>query len=143
VTLSCRTEQATPFGERCGQLPAVSRTEERPHALPRCSVRTSDRTIELRLARPSEAEAIRRLAELDSSPELTGQVVIALINGDAVAGLSLVDQRVVANPFVPSGEAVALLRLRAEHLSGPPTHRKLPRVRRPRAAKAHRVIDGW
>jgi hypothetical protein len=84
--------------------------------------------IELRLAQPNEADLVRGLAELDSAPELTGQVVIALIDGDPVAGLSLVDQRVVANPFVATSEAVALLRLRAEHLSGAPA------VRRPRVA---------
>jgi hypothetical protein len=77
--------------------------------------------IELRLAHPDEADVIRRLAELDSAPELTGQVVIALLNGEAVAGLSLLDQHVVANPFVSTGAAVALLRLRAEQLSGAPT----------------------
>jgi hypothetical protein len=91
-------------------------------------------TIELRLAHPNEAEDVRRLAELDSSPPLTGQVVIALINGDAVAGLSLLDQHVVANPFVPTREAVALLRLRAEHLSGVGGTRKLRRVLRLRPA---------
>ena len=79
--------------------------------------------IELRLARATDTKVVRRLAELDSAPELTGEVVIALVNGDAVASLSLLDQRVVANPFVPTSEAVALLRLRAKHLS-PPSRRK-------------------
>jgi hypothetical protein len=91
-------------------------------------------SIELRFAHPNEAEDVRRLAELDSSPALTGQVVIALINGDAVAAMSLLDQRVVANPFVTTREAVALLRLRAEHLSDAPTHRKLRQVLRLRFA---------
>jgi hypothetical protein len=85
----------------------------------------SDAPVELRLARATETSVVRRLAELDSAPELTGEVVIALINGDAVAGLSLLDQRVVANPFVPTREAVALLRLRATHLSAPPRHKFL------------------
>lgn len=104
-------------------------TDERTHAIGRGSP-----TIELRFPYPNEARDVRRLAELDSSPALTGQVVIALINGDAVAGMSLLDQHVVANPFVPTREAVALLRLRAEHLSGAPTRRKLRRVLRLRSA---------
>jgi hypothetical protein len=83
----------------------------------------TDAPVELRLAGPTEASSVRRLAELDSAPELTGDVVIALVDGDAVAGLSLLDQRVVANPFVPTCDAVALLRLRAKHL-GAPTRRR-------------------
>jgi len=85
-------------------------------------------TIELRLADSSEAGAVRLLAELDSAPELNGPVVIALIDGDAVAGLSLLDQRVVANPFIPTCDAVALLRLRAKHLSSVPADRRRRRV---------------
>jgi hypothetical protein len=104
-------------------------TDERTHAIGRRLP-----TIELRFPHPNEARDVRRLAELDSSPALTGQVVIALIDGEAVAGMSLLDQQVVANPFVPTREAVALLRLRAEHLSSTPTHRTLRRVLRLRAA---------
>jgi hypothetical protein len=104
-------------------------TDERTHAIGGRSP-----TIELRFPHPNEARDVRRLAELDSSPALTGQVVIALIDGDAVAGMSLLDQHVVANPFVPTREAVALLRLRAEHLSSTPAHRKLRRVLRRRSA---------
>lgn len=112
----------------------LSDTDDGRNVIPGRSGKTSAPTIELRLAHPNDAAPVRRLAQLDSSPALTGQVVIALINGDAVAGLSLLDQRVVANPFVATREAIALLRLRAEHLSGAPTHRKLRRVLRPRPA---------
>jgi hypothetical protein len=90
--------------------------------------------IELRFARPDEADGVRRLAELDSAPELTGQVVIALLNGEPVAGLSLLDERVVANPFVSTREAVTLLRLRAEQLSDAPTHRSARLMLRLRSA---------
>ncbi len=112
----------------------LSGTAERQRSSPSRSGKTSAPTIELRLAHANEADVVRRLAELDSAPELTGQVVIALIDRDPVAGLSLLDQRVVANPFVPTREAVALLRLRAKHLSGAHTHRKLRRVLRLRFA---------
>lgn len=90
--------------------------------------------IELRFAHANEADVVRRLAELDSAPELTGRVVIALLNGEAVAGLSLLDERVVANPFVSTREAVALLRLRAEQLSGAATHRNARPMLRLRSA---------
>jgi hypothetical protein len=88
--------------------------------------------VELRLAGVDEADVVRRLAALDDARELEGPVMLALLDGDAVAGLSLRDDRVVANPFVHSREAVALLRLRAEHLSNPPVRgrlRRLPRLR--------------
>jgi hypothetical protein len=90
--------------------------------------------IELRFAHASEAAVVRRLAELDSAPELTGQVVIALLNGEPVAGLSLLDERVVADPFVPTTEPVALLRLRAEQLSGATPRRRARQVLRLRSA---------
>jgi hypothetical protein len=85
-------------------------------------------TMELRLVGSAEGRAVRRLAALDDAPELEGQVLLALIDGEAVAALSLRDQRVVANPFVPTRDAVALLRLRAEHLLGSSRRRRLPRV---------------
>jgi hypothetical protein len=54
----------------------------------------------------------------------------AVVGVEHVAGLSPLDQRVVANPFVPTREAVALLRLRAEHVPGAPTRRKSRRFLR-------------
>jgi hypothetical protein len=71
--------------------------------------------IELRLAHAAETHVLTRLAALDDAPELEGQVLLALIDGVAQAGLSLRDGRIVANPFVRTHEAVALLRLRAAH----------------------------
>jgi hypothetical protein len=91
-------------------------------------------SVELRLVSADTSQAVRRLADLDDAPELTGQVLLGLIGGDAVAGLSLDDRRVVANPFVPTSEVVALLRLRSEHLSDAPARRRWPRIRRLRLA---------
>jgi hypothetical protein len=88
--------------------------------------------IELRLADHDDADVLWRLAALDDARELEGPVLLAFIDGDAVAGLSLRDRRVVANPFVPTVHAVALMRLRSEHLSSAPVRRRrirLPRLR--------------
>jgi hypothetical protein len=90
--------------------------------------------VELRIADAGDAHVVARLAELDSARELEGPVLLALLDGDAVAGMSLRDGRVVANPFVPANQAVALLRLRAEHLSGAPARRRLRRLPRLRLA---------
>jgi hypothetical protein len=84
--------------------------------------------IELRLLCAHEARLVRRLAALDDAPALRGQILIALIGGQAVAALSLLDQRVVANPFLPTAESVALLRLRAGQLANGGTRSRFRRL---------------
>jgi hypothetical protein len=92
-------------------------------------------TIILRYATTADEPAIRRLAALDSAPALAGSVLVAAVDGQPVAALSLSDGRVVADPFRLTENAVALLRLRADHLGS----RRKPRRRwwtspRPRLA---------
>ena len=100
----------------------------------RLVVRERDpRAVELRAAHVRDAEALRRLAALDDAAELQGRVLLALIDGDPVAALSLHDGRVVANPFVATVETVALLRLRAEQM-GPARARRRLRIPRLRLA---------
>jgi hypothetical protein len=74
-------------------------------------------TIDLRLAGPHEYELVERLVILDEATPLDGPVLLALVDGRPVAALSLADDRVVADPFVATREAVTLLRLRARHLA--------------------------
>jgi hypothetical protein len=96
---------------------------------------THDATLALRTARADEGELVRRIADLDDAPPLEGDVLLALIDGEPVAALSLRDARLVADPFVPTAEAVALLRLRASHLSSRGrARRRWLRVLRPRVA---------
>jgi hypothetical protein len=84
--------------------------------------------IELRHLGAREDDLARRLAALDDAPELKGEVLAAFIGGQAVAALSLGDRRVVANPFVPTAEAVALLQVRAAQLSSDGPRRLRRRV---------------
>jgi hypothetical protein len=99
------------------------------------SVRASDPEPEasaaygLRLAHPDEAPVLRSLAALDSQPDLEGEVLLALLDGKPVAALSLSDRRVVATPFLPTNQAVALLHLRAQQLLGPRRQRRGWRTR--------------
>jgi hypothetical protein len=72
--------------------------------------------IELRLLGTHKAHLVDRLAALDDARALAGQVLVAVVGGQSVAALSLSDGRVVANPFIPTLDAVALLRLRREQL---------------------------
>ena len=91
--------------------------------------------VALRLAGPDEGHVVRRLASLDDAPPLAGQVLLAVVDGEAVAALSLSDGRVVANPFLPTEAAVGLLRLRAQHLSVKrPRRRRFRTILRPRFA---------
>lgn len=75
-------------------------------------------SVVLRMAGPADVRAVRQLAALDDAPPLRGAIMVARVDGEAVAALSLADDRVVANPFRLTQDAVALLRLRAEHLAG-------------------------
>lgn len=87
--------------------------------------------VVLRLARPDERDLVSYLAALDDAPAPHGRVLLALVEGEAVAALSLYDGRVVANPFVATRDVVALLRLRAAHLLGERPRRRwwaIPRL---------------
>src|SRR6202042_1547165 len=82
-------------------------------------------SIELRLARADESLVLHRLAQLDDAPDLDGDALMALIDGDPIAALSLSDRRVIANPFVRTEHAVSLLRIQADHLFGRRERRRL------------------
>ncbi len=77
----------------------------------------------VRFAHPDEAGTLRRIAELDDAAELAGEILVATIDADVVAALSLDDGRVVANPFVRTSDAVELLRGSATALTGHPRRR--------------------
>jgi hypothetical protein len=86
--------------------------------------------VELRPARADDDPALRRLAALDEADELQGPALVAVVGGEPVAAIALDDERVIANPFVPTAQAVALLRMRASHLSH--VSRRRRRIRFPR-----------
>jgi len=94
--------------------------------------------VAIRRARDSDLPLLHDLAELDSARPVVGPALLADVNGRPWAALGLEDQRVVADPFLPTAAAVELLRLRARQLmaaEGAPTGRVLPRwiARRVRA----------
>jgi hypothetical protein len=90
---------------------------------------SNDHTLALRVADDEDASAVRRLAALDDAPPLQGQVLLALVDGEAVAATSLSDGRVVANPFRRTADTVTLLSMRAEQLVERPARRRIPRLR--------------
>jgi hypothetical protein len=72
--------------------------------------------IAIRRARDSEMALLHDLAELDSAKPLEGPALVAVVEGRIWAALALDDERVIADPFLPTGPAVELLRLRLAQL---------------------------
>ena len=66
----------------------------------------------IRRATPDDAVALRELAELDSRPALLGPALIGEIDGLPAAAVSLVDGRVVADPFKATARLRPLLQMR-------------------------------
>ena len=82
----------------------------------------------IRPAHAADAVAVRRLAALDSRGAPRDPVLLGEMDGEPVAALSLADGHVVADPFRPTAELVALLRVRA----ATPARRARARTSRPR-----------
>jgi|ERR1700716_1194032 hypothetical protein len=72
--------------------------------------------VVIRRAAQADRPSLARLAALDSARPLRGEALIAFVDGEPWAALSLDDGRTVADPFRQSASAVELLRVRAQHL---------------------------
>ena len=101
---------------------------------PRASEAANAPGVLLRIAGVDDERVVGDLAALDDAAAPEGEVLLALIDGEAVAALSLRDGHVVANPFVHTAAAVALLRLRAKHVSSRRPRRRRRFILRPRFA---------
>ena len=77
---------------------------------PASSVHDLPTPLTLRVARPDDAPAVRRLAQLDSSRPPTGRVLLAVVGSEPVAALGVETGAVVADPFRPTADVVAVLR---------------------------------
>jgi hypothetical protein len=66
-------------------------------------------TIALRTAQPSDGPALGRLATLDGAKTPAGQVLLAEVDGELRAAVSLETGQAVADPFRPTADLVALL----------------------------------
>jgi len=73
-------------------------------------------TVAIRAARGSDGPALARLAELDSKRPVTGEVLVAERDGELAAAFSMTTGAHVADPFRPTADLVALLRLHAAAL---------------------------
>lgn len=92
-------------------------------------------TLTIRLAVSDDAEALRRLAQLDSAPTPApgpgpAPMLIAEVAGELRAAVPLYGGREIADPFHPTAELVALLTERTRQIA-PPRRRPARRLRRP------------
>src|SRR5215207_5612901 len=95
--------------------------------------------VSIRRATPADRPAIQRLAGLDSAPVPAGDVLIASVGGEDRAAIELATGAVVADPFRPTADLVALLTVRVGSLRGPAVRRRRPALRsaRPRVLAAN------
>jgi hypothetical protein len=95
--------------------------------------------LTLRICGEADGDALRVLAERDTARVPAGRVLAAQVGGRIVAAISLDTRRVIADPFLPTADAVELLRRRATQIrraergGGLPL---LPRLRRRQAGSS-------
>ncbi len=83
--------------------------------------------LTIRLASPSDGDAVARLAKLDSSRTPSGPLLLAEVDGTIRAAFSLAGDGAVADPFYPSGALVEMLSMRAK-------------VSQPRSSRSRRLL---
>jgi hypothetical protein len=87
-------------------------------------------TITIRPAHPDDDVALARLAALDSAERVPdGQLLLAEADGELRVALVLGDGSVLADPFFPTADLVALLRRQAAAIAAPHPRRRRRRVR--------------
>ena len=91
------------------------------------------RSVAIRPTDEADRPVVDRLAALDSARPPRGTVLIAEVEGEAWAALSIDDGHAVADPFRPSLDVLALLRTRAGHVRAAKPRRRLGTLR-PRLA---------
>jgi hypothetical protein len=79
---------------------------------------SASQSIAIRPFADSDARAVRAVAQRDSSTVPAGVLLVAEVDGEVRAALSLDSGEVVADPFAPSAALVDLLRTRARQLHG-------------------------
>jgi hypothetical protein len=119
-TAQAREQDLRAAAER-GALLAEARREKKAAEL--------QLAITIREARPDDAGALSRLAELDSSEVPPLPVLLAEAGGKLRAAVSLRDGSTVADPLYPTGAMVRLLVLRARQLGREQPKWRLRRLR--------------
>ena len=77
----------------------------------------------IRRTTPGDTAALAQLAALDSRRPIEGDALVAEIDGELHAAVSLTDGEAIADPFHPTADLVAMLELRANQLAAPADRR--------------------
>jgi hypothetical protein len=83
----------------------------------------------IRRTTPDDAAALHRLAALDSKRPLEGDALVAVVDGELLAAVSLTTDEAIADPFKPTADLVAMLEMRAQQLATAPAARPGLRAR--------------
>ena len=104
-------------------------------AIPSRGSQNPAEAIMIRMAVSADAEALGRLAQLDSAPPPAPvPMLVAEVGGELRAALPLHGGPPIADPFRPTVELVAILAERTRQLA-PPPRRPARRPRLPRAPR--------
>jgi hypothetical protein len=85
-------------------------------------------TIKIRLTGPDDAPILHRLAALDSAEVPSGWMLLAEVGDEPWAAVEVRTGVAIADPFHPTADIVALLRMRAARLRGEEERRVLRRA---------------
>lgn len=77
---------------------------------------TIDEKIVIRPATASDRDAIVRLAQRDTRPAPEGQLLVAEVDGEIRAAVSMEGGSLIADPFHPTADLLALLEARSGQL---------------------------
>jgi hypothetical protein len=72
--------------------------------------------FKIRDAQAADDDALRRLAELDSSPVPGGRLLVGELEGEVVAAVPVAGGPAIADPFRATSTLISLLGLRAAQL---------------------------
>jgi hypothetical protein len=78
---------------------------------------TATSILSIRPAEPTEDRILRDLSELDATPQLTRPALLAIVDDQPVAAVSLNDGRIAADPFTRTEDVVVLLREHVQRLT--------------------------
>jgi hypothetical protein len=99
-------------------FPSTKTTPIRPEGFtrPRPEPEYLPDPVLMRRATAADSARVRVLARLDDKREPAGPFLVAEVSGEVVAAMSLSSGTVVADPFRPTSDAVAMLDLRASQV---------------------------
>ena len=112
------------------RLAATARERRRRDGRRAAGAADPERVV-IRMATRGDGPALERIAQLEGRPLPRGATLVGELGGEVVAALGLADGCAIADPFRPTADLLALLRLRRDQLrgravAGDPPRRGLP-----------------